>query len=160
MSFTSTLLAYMRGELTGDDLNCGKFWFNCTREHVFSDAAPYEVTWLRPYDERPACVRSKVPIEALTQEEREKLTLFRLVIQEAEYHGRVSWRCDRKRKRPEMKEQEPATLKKFVRPGGHENCKVSSCIADGSCGACSCPVCNPTHDQENDWDAFARASHS
>jgi hypothetical protein len=32
--------------------------------------------------------------------------------------------------------------------------------ADGSCGACSCPVCNPAHDQENDWDAFARASHS
>ena len=106
MSMSSTLCAFVRGEIDYHDIAISRLWFNCHRCHVFGHI-PMELVWTRSsmrnelgaLDDKYINRGAIIDASQLTKHEVEKLELFREAVKDAEAQGNVSWRDDREQDR-------------------------------------------------------------
>lgn len=108
-SFTTTLLAFLRGEITSEDIQSARFCFNCAVKHALPwteyaydachDKIAYEAGWVVPRNERDHKVsltpthfrygRHLINITDLPQEYHIKARAWNTLMHQAEDEGRL-----------------------------------------------------------------------
>jgi hypothetical protein len=112
-SFTSTLLDFLRGVITAEDIKSARFCFNCAPRHTlpwmdetlnmlsrsFSTKIAFEASWAAPYKERDPNLelttedirngKHLIDIDDLPQEYRNKARAWNVLMANAEDEGRL-----------------------------------------------------------------------
>lgn len=108
-SFTTTLLAFLRGEITNEDIRRARFCFNCGVKHALPwteydypechDKIAYEAAWVIPGSERDPKLdfdandlragRHLISINDLPEKHQHNARAWNILMHQAENEGRL-----------------------------------------------------------------------
>lgn len=91
-SLTATLLAFIRGTITAEDIQQGIMFFGASASHALTPGqVPFEATWANR--ELPHVYDCDVPVtlEAVDPANRDKVSRFLELIRVADQENRVCW---------------------------------------------------------------------
>lgn len=98
ISFTATLTAYLRGDITLKHVGESEFRFSCQREHVLRNdgRVPFEATWANTTKlgiHAGSGGDTSVPLSAVDDRLQACVNAFLLTIRGADAMGLVQWGC-------------------------------------------------------------------